>query len=66
MNEGYFDPWSLLQALRTKVSYVIWWCIVLYLQLKEGASTASSSHASYVIAGAIDGCCLCGRHYWRS
>lgn len=23
MNEGYFDPWSLLQALRTKVSYVI-------------------------------------------
>jgi len=23
MNEGYFDPWSLLQALRTKVSTVV-------------------------------------------
>lgn len=55
-NEGYFDPWSLLQALRTKARS-------LMMYAKKGHPPSSRV---YVIAGTIDGCCLCGRYDRRS
>ena len=64
-NEGYFDPWSLLQALRTKARSLMMYAKDTLIITCVCKGHPHSSRV-YVIAGTIDGCCLCGRYDRRS